>query len=563
MPKDIKILFFLLLYTAFCSVKIVAQVSEKDITTKTNQIQHGADSSFLKAQATINALPNKWLAKLKNKYSGINKNMEKDNAKMLKSMNKQELSIHKKLATKDSVAAKAEYENFQKKYARIKRLMADTGFGKTKNISSLNTYIPGMDSLQTAMKFSEEIGGRRQEIGEIQNKFKQVGGIQQNTGYQLPGNTSLPSTPNLNTITGNQQLPTSNISADKLANIGGINSEMQGIQKQMQISQELNKLAEDRKQQLKGLLGKYNMEDQLMPYKKQTYYYKQQMNDYKTTLEDKDKIQEKVIGWAKNQDGFKGFMAKNSFLAKLFPGSGTTGSGTAAALTGLQTRAGVQQQLMQQMGGAANLPSAQGYINQQMGAAQGELSQLKDKLNQQGSNSSTADMPDFKPNSQKTKSFLKRIEYGCNIQSQRPNGLLPVTSDIAATAGYKFTDKLVAGLGLSYKLGWGKDYKHIEFTSQGIGFRSYIDFKLKKTFWLTGGWEQNYFPQLQSTISSMPANTHYSSWGNGWQESGLVGLTKKYKVNKKECKMQLLWDFLSYSDVPGTPRILYRVGYTL
>jgi len=522
-------------------IKSIAQVAGNDIILRSGHVQSGVDSSLNKAQANLSALPDKWLSKLKSKYSGVNKNMAKENAKMLNRMNKQELTIHKKLATKDSVAAKSEYATFQKKYARIKRLMADTSLGKTRNSSTLNTYLPGMDSLQTSMKFLKEIGVRNQETGGIQPPTPkgELGGIPNTSQYT-------------------NQL---NLSPDKLANIGGINTEMQGIQKQMQISQELNKLAEERKQQLKGLLSKYGMENQLMPYKKQAYYYKQQMNEYKSTITDPDKLQDKVIGLVKDQQGFKTFMAKNSILAQLFP-SQSSGAGSAAAIAGLQTRSGLQQQMTQQTGGAANMGSAQGLMDQQMQVAQGQLNQLKDKLSQQGGNSNSADIPDFKPNSQKTKSFLKRIEYGFNIQSQRPNGLLPVTSDMAATGGYKFNDHLVAGVGLSYKLGWGSSWNHIQFSNQGVGFRTYIDIQMKKTYWLTGGWEQNYFPQLQSALTTNTM-THNSSWGNGWQESGLVGLTKKYKIGKKQCKMQLLWDFLSYSQMPGTPRLVYRVGYTL
>ena len=109
-----------------------AQISDSAIKAKSVLVQKKMDSSILKAQSSISVLPNKWLAKLKSKYNGINKSMEKENAKMLKRMNKQEVAIQKKLATKDSTAAKAEYANFQKKYARIKRLMADTSFGKSK-----------------------------------------------------------------------------------------------------------------------------------------------------------------------------------------------------------------------------------------------------------------------------------------------------------------------------------------------------------------------------------------------------------------------------------------------
>ena len=38
-----------------------------------------------------------------------------------------------------------------------------------------------------------------------------------------------------------------------------------------------------------------------------------------------------------------------------------------------------------------------------------------------------------------------------------------------------------------------------------------------------------------------------------WQRSGLIGLTKKYKVGKKENNLQLLWDFLSYHQVLRSP----------
>jgi len=44
----------------------------------------------------------------------------------------------------------------------------------------------------------------------------------------------------------------------------------------------------------------------------------------------------------------------------------------------------------------------------------------------------------------------------------------------------------------------------------------------------------------------------------------LIGLSKKYSVIKKlEGEMKLLWDFLSYQQVPRTQAILFRIGYAL
>ena len=116
--------------------------------------------------------------------------------------------------------------------------------------------------------------------------------------------------------------------------------------------------------------------------------------------------------------------------------------------------------------------------------AQSQLSQLKDKVSQYsngaiGNSSGDIDAPDFKPNSQKTKSFLKRLEYGGNVQSQRARMMFPVTSDIALSLGYKLNDKSLIGVGASYKLGLGTGWNNVRLSNEGVGIRSFFDYKLK------------------------------------------------------------------------------------
>jgi prefoldin subunit 5 len=226
--------------------------------------------------------------------------------------------------------------------------------------------------------------------------------------------------------------------------------------------------------------------------------------------------------------------------------------GTADALVGLQTRAGMQQQLTQRMGAGTN---PQQYLQQQVSQAQNELNGLKDKINKLGGGGSDMAMPEFKPNNQKTKSFWNRIEYGLNVQSQKTNALLPVTSDIALTAGYKLNDKSTVGIGTGYKVGWGSNISNIHITSQGISLRSYVDIKMKGSIWISGGYEFDYQHEFEKIDELKNVNA--------WQKSGLIGLTKKYKVGKKNGNMQLLWDFMSYSQVPRTTALKFRVGYLL
>jgi hypothetical protein len=247
---------------------------------------------------------------------------------------------------------------------------------------------------------------------------------------------------------------------------------------------------------------------------------------------------------------FKDFMAKNSLFAQLFPVP--AGYGTAQALQGLQTRIAVQQQLGQRLAGAGANP--QQYLQQQVQQAQSVLGKLKDKVNQMGGGSSDLEIPDFKPNQQKTKTFWKRLEYGLSIQSQKTNSFLPTTSDIVLTTGYKLNDKSTIGLGAGFKLGWGKNIKQINLTAQGMSLRSFLDIKVKGSIWISGGYEENY--QQEFTKIDQLKNV------NAWQKSGLLGLTKKYKIGKKKGNFQLLWDFLSYSQLPETQPLKFRIGYT-
>jgi hypothetical protein len=132
-----------------------------------------------------------------------------------------------------------------------------------------------------------------------------------------------------------------------------------------------------------------------------------------------------------------------------------------------------------------------------------------------------------------------------------------VTTDIGFSVGYKLNNSGILGVGASYKLGWGRDLSHISFSSQGAGLRSYLDWKLKKSIYITGGFEYNY----QSTTNSSMQLPEV----NEWQQSGLIGLTKTITIKSKffkATKFQLLWDFLSYSQIPKAQPFLFRVGYS-
>ena len=474
----------------------------------------GATGSQKEATDGVKSLSDKSLHLLQKRYDKLNSSVQKQSQKMLSRMQKKEDKLARELRRKDSMKAANLFGESNGKYDELKAKLK-LPLDSTKAFP-LKEYLPGVDSMQTAMNFLKS-----QNI---------------------------------------------NLTTDKLQAITKASSKLQGLQDKLQTASDVETFIKERERHLKEQLQNSGLAKQLKSINKEAFYYSQRLREYKEALKSPEKIEQKVLGAVRQSHLFQSFMQKHSYLAKLFPTPDNYG--TSAALAGLQTRASVQQNLQQRFGissfdatssaTSATTGGSNNYLQQQMSAAQTQLSSLKDKMSKLGINGGSSDMmmPDFKPNSQHTKSFLQRIEYGMNLQSEKSHSIVPTTSDVAFTAGYKINDKSTLGIGASYKMGWGNQgIKHIKMSSEGVGLRSYIDIKAKGSFWLSGGYEMNYmqFFQKYEQLNDLSA----------WQRSGLIGITKKYKVGKRENNIQLLWDFLSYQQIPRTPALKFRVGFEL
>jgi hypothetical protein len=463
------------------------------------------------------------------KISGMDDRLTQQSEKYLRSLSKQEATIRRKLAKLDSSRAAEIFSDTQQAYEQLSRKLSSVNGKMDKAFSG--QYLPGLDSLQGALGFLKE-------AKHIVSRSKD---IQQKLGSSL--------------------------------------EQAKQLQNKLQQADEIRQYVQQRQHQIEELLSNYtnlpkDITKHMGKYRQQAYYYGRQVQEYKDALNDPDKLVKKVLATLQTVPAFKKFMQKHSMLAQLFPMPENYGA--PQALTGLQTRAGVQQLMQQRIGipatnGATASPAQ--YLQQQIQQAQGELNKLKDRLNQLG-NGGSSDMaiPDFKPNGQKTKSFLQRIELGTSFQTRRSDHYFPTTTDIALTAGYKLNDKSIVGIGIAGKLGWGKNWKHIRVTGEGIGLRAYADWKapgLLKTnsrfmasLWFTAGAEMNY----TRTVESLTVFKNYSNW----TRSALAGLTKKYSISsplkkgkKAQGTMQVLYDFLYKQHVPPTPALVWRVGWSL
>jgi hypothetical protein len=288
----------------------------------------------------------------------------------------------------------------------------------------------------------------------------------------------------------------------------------------------------------------------------ESYYYVETLRNYKTLFSDSKKAEQTALTILNKIPAFTKFTQENLMLASLFGSPSSNGGGTVASLAGLQTRASVTALIQNQI--AAGGSGAREIIQKNIQQAQGELNKLKDKVLKAGGNSGDMEIPDFKPNQQKTKTFLQRIEFGSNLQTTKNSGYLPAGLNIGLSVGYKLNNRSVIGIGGSYKMGINTS-QGLNLSHQAVGVRSFLDWKVKKQFFITAGYEMNYNTQFK--------NIEQLKQYNAWQPLMLAGLTKKINVKTKWFKgttLQLLYDFLYLKAVPVRQSpVVFRVGYNV
>jgi hypothetical protein len=459
------------------------------------------DSSDLAGK--VLSLPTRFINKIQHKYTHLNEQVSKRTERHLLRLAKQEDNLLRKLYKHNSKVS-LPLNSGQKFYSELANKI------NTDNSSISGEYIPYLDSVQTTLAFLKQ-------SDQLKSKSKEL----------------------------NQK-------------IQGSLTQVKQFQGKLQQTERIKEYVKQRKNQIKEHLSQYSslpnsIKKSYSEYSKELYYYTAQLKEYKEIANDPDKLTQKALAILRKSKAFQQFANQFGQLAGLF--SLPADYGNVQNMGGLQTKLQIQHLISSAGKGATQV------LSQNMQAAHAQLNdQIDNKLKSLGKGKADTDLPDFKPNNQKTKPFFKRLEYGTNLQTVK-NNFFPTTSDLGLSVGYKLNDKSTVGIGASYKMGWGKDIKHIVITHQGMGLRSYLDIKLKGSFYASGGLECNYQP-FHADSMSMPS----MHWVNvsSWQKSGLVGISKIISIKSKffkKTKLQLLWDFLSYQEVPRRQPIKFRVGY--
>src|SRR5450755_67858 len=397
--------------------------------TAAAQRASSADSNGIAISAKLS---DKYINALTSRCADYQRRMEQGTEKYLDKLKAQEIILQQQLSKINPGAAEKVFNGSVQTYDKLQN---DIKNNSENVLKSCGKYVPGIDSALTSLKF-----------------------LQQN------GN-----------ITGKR--------GSNVTQIKATMSRVQALEDQFKKTDNVEEFIKQRENYLQQQLSSYNLPG-LQQYKQQAAYFGQEMNELKQDWDEPSRAEERTMTILNKIPAFQDFMKKNSMIAGLFniPDDYSTGG-----IAGLQTRDQVQklmQQQMQLMG-----PGGSQTAQQNIGDGQSSLTSLRNKLNQ---GSSDLAMPDGQGNNEHTRSLFRRLEYGINFQTSLAHGYYPQAIAFAGTVGYKLNDKSTIGVGASYNLGLGSDIRHIHFSNQGIGIRSYVDVQLKGNYFASGGFEKNY-----------------------------------------------------------------------
>jgi hypothetical protein len=480
----------------------------------------------------VTSFPMRLFGHIQSKTASLNQQLSQQTQKYLQKLQQQEQRLQKKLYSIDSNAAKKLFSGSNQQYAALmQKLQTDTGSNHQK---VTGTYQPHMDSLQTALSF-------------------------------LQKNQSALNAASLTTKVGGNLSP--EVQAKLQASIG----QLQALQAKMQDAAQIKGFMAQRKQVIGQYIAQHaNLQNVLgKPYaqmQQNMYYYSAQVKQYQAMANSPDQIEQKALAMLSRLPAFQGYMKTNSQLSSLFslPGS----SSGPQIVAGLQTRNQISEtvkgQLTAAASGTTNNNSSSAANNSSSSAmpsglesASAQLASYKAKLSQLGGGGSEIDAPNFRPNEQKTKTFFNRLMYGVDFQTTQSTYYFPAMTTVGLTLGYRLGKGNDVGVGAAMKVGWGTGFNHIAVTGQGVGLRSFVDIALKGSFSATAGFEYNYTAPF--TEYQQLRQIQY------WTKSALIGISKTVSTKSallKQTKLSLLWDFLSYENVPQTAPIVFRVGYT-
>lgn len=325
----------------------------------------------------------------------------------------------------------------------------------------------------------------------------------------------------------------------------------------------------------------------LMPLEKAEYYFNTQVNEYFKLFQLRSHPEKAVMALLRKAHGFQDYSNMNGMLAQMNTQSAAgSGQSMAAVKAEIIEVARAQGKDINDLLNPENLfrrtekPSKAGVIPTEMKEAEnglkGEITSSNDDLlqldkpedlknashsNHEIGKTKQRDNNDWTPNPLKTKRFVDRLVFGCNLQPGPRTTLFPASGTLSAQVSYQLTTKMNLGFGVSHIVGFytaesGEGIANqIRLGTNGYNLRSYYDFEIFRNLFLQTNYEWN---NRKSSIGErlqplFPLNNSNVS------ESWLVGIKLKKPATKRTRQtIEILYDFMH--NRTGQPALVVRMG---
>lgn len=391
------------------------------------------------------------------------------------------------------------------------------------------------------LKRKDSAGYARYQQQQV--SFDSIGKLNKNKGIvhstKVKGSTAIDS---LTAIQQFLQTKTNTSNSDELAQCTGQLSKLKGDQ---QHSNQISELINQRFNTLKVINASAKDIKGFKGIDKQVFYAKEKIKVFKQINDEPSRLEEEALEVLQGQQGFDQIMDKAG--GKAMPNSNMTASDLEKM--GYQTKRQMQEQLQQKFGG--NLAGIQQSMGKQISdyqdklkevkAATGTLKQSKQSLRRL----KTINKPSFRVNPMRGLPFSKRIEKQWNFQTNRATvDGTPAMLQLSAMTGFKHTPNLTYGAGIATCIGLGRNWNNIKFSFEGLGLRTFAEWQWQCGIGAYAGYElmfkQASFIKNSEAVPALKENIHNT---NTYNESILIGLTKRYRINDKmNGSIQLLYD---------------------
>lgn len=334
-------------------------------------------------------------------------------------------------------------------------------------------------------------------------------------------------------------------------------TELSALEENLLQTDAMNNYMRSRKVILGSALKKYpELDNPLLDYKKEAFYYKATFNEYKNIFKEKGALENEAANL------FRQLPVKKDALPPVPELNNVTGNALSQVttpvpvteLTGaspnLQTNAEVQAMMDKSIADLGN--NAKGIIEKNMLDMHSQLTKAKKEFPWI---ENIGDVPDFKVNPMKSKPFSERIKYGINFQFTPGTIFVPVAGEIGGSVGYMFTQKLTSGVSTFYRAGFGDGLRKFEWSDNGWSYGAYSEYQLRRILYVYGTFEKKYFTDVNYRNESLNKSA--------WKSSAMLGAKLKVETKKKKraYSMTLLYDFLHENKLPFTPALVYRAGW--